>query len=135
MKRSILVLGLLSCNFMYGQLNLSSGPVGDPILPSSSVLGAQEIFRFQPGLVTQLQQGSDFDFGPDTRWFSLGQLDAGNQTFYGSRFQYQESAFVTGYTSASPTKPRIEWIHNGGTTADYLVCIIHQSLKITHLNT
>jgi hypothetical protein len=119
-KLLLLVISLCTIGFAFGQSNLSPTQVGFPIAPASTILGAQEIFRFQPGLVTQLQQGPDFDFGPDTRWFSLGQLDAGSQTFYGSRFQYDESAFVTGYTDASPTKPRIEWIHNGGSTADYL---------------
>ncbi len=77
-----------------------------------------ERFRFQSGLVTQLESGSNFDF-TSSEWFALGKITSG-QTFYGLRFQQANRGLTFGYTSASPNKPRIEWIHNGSTTADYL---------------
>jgi hypothetical protein len=52
----ILMLSALS----FGQ-NQSAGQVINPIFnPITQQFGGQEIFRFQPGLVTQLQSGSLF---------------------------------------------------------------------------
>lgn len=106
----------------FGQNNKSRSTITQTaaIAPASTVLGASEIFRFRSGVITQLQTGVDFTFGATDRWLSLGQVAAGSQTFYGSRFQYDGRAFVTGYSSASPNTPRIEWIHNGSTTAGNL---------------
>jgi hypothetical protein len=121
MKKQILVLCLMvsAMTFVKAQNNLSDGSVlnfgGLNPLPIS-IPGAtiNEIFRFKPGLVTQ---GTSFGFGD--KWFALGELGFG-QTFYGLRFQQPELGLTMGYTSASPNNPRIEWIHNGNTTAGYL---------------
>lgn len=106
----------------FGQNNKSRSTITQTaaIAPASTILGASEIFRFRSGVITQLQTGVDFTFGATDRWLSLGQVAAGSQIFYGSRFQYDGRAFVTGYSSASPNTPRIEWIHNGSTTAGNL---------------
>ena len=130
MKKLIIILGMYmsSLTFVtFGQgpanaANQSNGAVNAPNITPSSSLGSDEIFRFGSGAITQLVDGtSDFTFGPTDEWLTLGKVPTGGvQTFYGSRFQFKESAFVTGYTSTSPTKPRIQWIHNGGTTADFL---------------
>jgi hypothetical protein len=103
--------------FIRAQDNLSDGPVqpfgtGNP--SPISIPGINEIFRFLPGLVTQ---GTSFGFAD--KWFALGELDFG-QSFYGIRFQLNRRALTMGYTDATPNKPRIQWIHNGLETADYL---------------
>jgi hypothetical protein len=112
MKKHLLFFGLFSCGLAFGQ-NQCNGPL-------SFGLSGPETFRFGPGIVTQDQSLSGFGFGPTARWFSLGQVSSGTQTFYGNRFQYNERALVTGYTNASPNNPRIEWIHNGGSTSGNL---------------
>lgn len=114
MKKQLLILSFLGCGFAFGQ-NLSQGfVVPGALLP-------QEIFRFIPGFVGQLQSPSaGYTTNPTDRWFSMGQVSAGSQTFYGQRFQYDGRALVTGYTNALPNNPRIEWIHNGGSTAGNL---------------
>jgi hypothetical protein len=114
MKKQLLFFGLFGCGVAFGQ-NLSQGfVVPGTLLP-------QEIFRFLPGFVGQLQSPSaGYTTNPTDRWFSMGQVSAGSQTFYGQRFQYDGRALVTGYTNALPNNPRIEWIHNGGSTAGNL---------------
>jgi hypothetical protein len=114
MKKHLLFFSLFGCSLAFGQ-NLSQGfVVPTTLLP-------QEIFRFQPGFVGQLQSPSaGYTTNPTDRWFSIGQVTAGSQTFYGQRFQYDDRALVTGYTNALPNNPRIEWIHNGGSTAGNL---------------
>jgi hypothetical protein len=114
MKKQLLFFGLFGCGLAFGQ-NLSQGfVVPGTLLP-------QEIFRFLPGFVGQLQSPSaGYTTNPTDRWFSMGQVSAGSQTFYGQRFQYDGRALVTGYTNALPNNPRIEWIHNGGSTAGNL---------------
>ncbi|MEI8116272.1 MAG: tail fiber domain-containing protein [Flavobacteriia bacterium] len=108
MKKQLLFFSLLGCGLAFGQ-NQSNGPL-------SFGLSGPETFRFGPGIVTQDQSLTGFNFGPTNRWLSFGEVSAGSQTFYGNRFQYNERALVTGYTSLSPNNPRIEWIHNGGST-------------------
>ncbi|RYM32816.1 T9SS type A sorting domain-containing protein [Brumimicrobium glaciale] len=128
MKKVLLFASLFTITFSFGQSNsLSQNNITAVPFPTplGSSLGLDEIFRFQAGAVTQLSGGtSDFTFGNTDEWFSLGKVPAGGQTFYGSRFQFKGSALVTGYTSASPAKPRIQWIHNGGTTAKPLEFIV-----------
>ena len=100
----------------FGQ-NLSQGPVSNFVLPNPG----PEVFRFAPGFVGQLiPPTTTFTTNPTDRWFSIGQVSAGSQTFYGQLFQYDGRALVTGYTNALPNNPRIEWIHNGGSTAGNL---------------
>jgi hypothetical protein len=112
MKKHLLFFGLFGCGLAFGQ-NISNGPIGLGI-------SAPETFRFGPGLVTQDQSLTGFGTGSGDRWLSFGELNTGSQTVYGNRFQFNERALVTGYTSLFPNNPRIEWIHNGGTTAGNL---------------
>ena len=111
MKKVLLVTSLFTIMFTFGQSNNLSQNIVDNInLPASfgSILDTFEIFRFKPGAVTQLQQGSDFDFADTSRWFTLGQVTQG-QTFYGSRFQYDGRALVQGFSNLAQN-PRIQWI-------------------------
>lgn len=96
--------------------NLSLGNLNTTSLTTSS----GEVFRFLPGLITQDQALNGFGVGANDQWLSFGETTQGTQTFYGNRFQFNKRALVTGYTSASPNNPRIEWIHNGSTTAGNL---------------
>ena len=118
MKKQILVLCLLvsTMTILKAQDNLSEGPVETYNNAGVTQLNG-EIFRFKPGLVTQLQSGTDFGFGNE--WFALGKVSSG-QDFYGIRFQLNRRGLTMGYTDATPNKPRIQWIHNGSSTADYL---------------
>ncbi|MFN3639856.1 MAG: tail fiber domain-containing protein, partial [Flavobacterium sp.] len=104
---------LLSISFAFAQNNLSRNPV-NLLTVNTPTLGAQEIFRFRPGAVTQLDLGTDFQFGALNNWFSLGRINAGTQSFYGLRFQESARGLVMGYTSAN-ANPRIEWIGEGST--------------------
>ncbi len=70
-----------------------------------------EAFRFRPGLVTQLDFGTAFDF-TNSRWFGMGRIPAGLQTFYGLRFQLPNKSIIMGYNDISAINPRIEWIGN-----------------------
>ena len=130
MKKLILVIGICTASIAYSQ-NKSAGGLQNAtnITPAIMLPGTTitEVFRFKPGLVTQLQSATNsanpFDFDINDRWFSLGEATAGAQTFYGSRFQANERALVQGYagvTNMSGTtfsnNPRIQWIHNGGST-------------------
>ena len=108
MKTKLIFFGLLCFNLSFGQnrsLNVvdqfssSTGP-NAPI--------ATEIFRFRPGLVTQIQDGTGFGFGTTNRWFALGDITQGTQNFYGLRLQSFERGLTFGYTSTSPNNPRIE---------------------------
>ncbi len=114
MKKHLLFFSLFGCGLAFGQQNLSQGTV------LSGVLFPQEIFRFLPGYVGQLQNATAYTTNPTDRWFSIGQINQNTQSFYGQRFQYDGRALVTGYTSASPSNPRIEWIHSGGASAGNL---------------
>ncbi|PWH85489.1 tail fiber domain-containing protein [Brumimicrobium oceani] len=120
MKKQFIFLGtlLLSLTSMHAQ-NRSDGtvlPFTAPATPPTATqqLLTNEVFRFLPGIVTQ---GTAFGF--NDQWFALGEITSG-QTFYGMRFQQANKGLTMGYTSATPNKPRIEWIHDGGSTADYL---------------
>ncbi|WP_296683106.1 T9SS type A sorting domain-containing protein [Flavobacterium sp.] len=112
MKIQLLILSFLGCGFAFGQ-NFTNGPI-------TPGLSGAETFRFGPGFASQIQAGTGFGTGSGNRWFSFGEVSTLSQTLYGNRFQYNERALVTGYTSLSPNNPRIEWIHNGGTTAGNL---------------
>jgi hypothetical protein len=118
MKTKLFLFGLLYFNLSFGQNSLTLGqiPQFSTTGPNSPV--ATEIFRFRPGLVTQIQDGVGFGFGATNRWFSLGSITQGTQTFYGSRFQTPNNALVMGFTSTSPNNPRIEWIGNGLNTGN-----------------
>jgi hypothetical protein len=114
MKKHLLFFGLLGCGLAFGQQNQSLLSV------APTLTAGQEIFRFQPGFTGQLQNATGYTTNPTDRWFSIGQVNQNTQSFYGQRFQYDGRALVTGYTSASPNNPRIEWIHGGGSSAGNL---------------
>lgn len=116
MKKQLLFFGLFGCSLAFGQQSSSFGTLN---LTTLTIPG-DEIFRFQPGYISQLQTGSTFGTSSGNRWLSFGQVTQGGQTFYGNRFQYDGRALVTGYTSNSPSNPRIEWIHSGGASAGNL---------------
>ena len=103
MKKRLLFFSLFGCSLAFGQ-NVSNGSIG------IGLTGA-ETFRFGQGYAYQIQSGSGFGTGSGNRWLSFGEVSQVGQTFYGQRFQYDGRALVTGYTSASPSNPRIEWIH------------------------
>ncbi|AXG69675.1 chaperone of endosialidase [Kordia sp. SMS9] len=71
-----------------------------------------EIFRFRPGLVTQLDSGNSFGF-TSSRWFSIGRLNTGSQNVYGLRFQLPNRALTMGYQDINDTNPRLQWIGAG----------------------
>ena len=87
--------------------------INDPLLPDG-------IFRFRSGAVTQLDGlTTNYTFNPTDTWFSLGRVNAGSQSFYGSRFQNNGKALVMGFSTPTATtntgNARIEWI--GATAA------------------
>lgn len=90
-----------------------SNPTGQQF--TSGLPFAPEIFRFQPGLVTQADDFADpndpFSFF-DARWFSIGRLQTSEQqTLYGLRFQLPFRAVTFGYQDIEDTNPRIQWIY------------------------
>ncbi|MFK7748335.1 MAG: tail fiber domain-containing protein [Kordia sp.] len=87
--------------------------------PIPQQFGTQEIFRFRPGLVTQLQKGNAFDFN-NSRWFSIGSLSTGSQNVYGLRFQLENKAITMGYQDLGDTNPRIQWIGAGAASTSSL---------------
>ncbi len=137
MKKFIFFIGFFTVLSATGQFNKSRsaiviGAIPTPappvvaITPSSLALGASNIeaFRFQPGLVTQLDAGTDFNFGTTDRWFSVGKLVVGGgptaRTLYGFRLQNLGQGLTMGYSrsNATPlvaTNPFIEWIGNDNT--------------------
>jgi Chaperone of endosialidase/Secretion system C-terminal sorting domain len=113
----------------FSQNNRSNGTVLTTITPPVPAFPATttEVFRFRPGLVTQLDSGVGFDFTPASQWFSLGKLtpSATAQTLYGFRIQRAGRGLVFGYSGANqsggtPTTPGnafIQWVGNNvGTT-------------------
>jgi hypothetical protein len=93
--------------------------INDPLLPDG-------IFRFRSGAVTQLDGlTTNYTFNPTDTWFSLGRVNAGSQSFYGSRFQNNGKALVMGFstnTSGIPntSNARIEWIGANAVSAGNL---------------
>ena len=108
----------------FGQ-NQSFLPVTPTLIPGP------EIFRFSPGYITQDQSLTGFGFGPADRWLSFGEVSTPSQMLYGNRFQFNERALITGYSSLTPNNPRIEWLHNGGTTAGNLQFRVSNSFTST----
>lgn len=114
MKTFFTLILMNLCFVFYGQFNRSAGNVQGNFLGATppQQFSGQEIFRFQPGLVTQLQSGINFDF-TSSRWFSLGQLNTASQMVYGLRFQLENKALTFGYQDLSDENPRIQWIGTG----------------------
>ena len=119
MKRlQLLTICLVLSALSFGQ-NQSSGGIDPSIspVPTLPALISGEVFRFDQGLVTQLD-----DFTPpsgpmdplfsfdDSRWFSIGRLDTGSQEVYGLRFQLPNRALTYGYQDIDDDNPRIQWI-------------------------
>ncbi|WP_046755052.1 tail fiber domain-containing protein [Kordia jejudonensis] len=93
--------------------NQSFGSVSSSInFPIGQQFGTGEIFRFRPGLVTQLDSGSSFGF-TNSRWFSIGRLNTGSQNVYGLRFQLPNRALTMGYQDINDTNPRLQWVGAG----------------------
>ncbi|MEM6718465.1 MAG: tail fiber domain-containing protein [Bacteroidota bacterium] len=106
MKKIILVLTLFCAGMLYAQ-NESSGAIATTITTPAPLPG--ETFRFGPGIVTQLDAGSAFDFNA-SQWFSLGRLNTGTQSVYGLRFQLKNRAVILGYQDVADVNPRLQWI-------------------------
>ena len=122
MKAKLLFIAVLGCNLTFAQppgqafQNQSLGGVSGNTITTAAGSPSTEIFRFRPGVVTQLDSGSGFT--TDTsQWFALGRVGGAgsgfNQTFYGMRFQQPNRGLLMGYTSASPNNPIIQWIGTG----------------------
>lgn len=112
MKKNILLLALFFVTMTFAQ-NQSSGSVFSSIFnPIPQQFGGQEIFRFQPGLITQLDAGTAFDFNA-SQWFSIGKLNTGSQEVFGLRFQLKNRALTMGYQDTGDINPRIQWIGDG----------------------
>ncbi len=107
---------MLCFELSHAQLNYSAGTVTSPIPPvpitMPSTAAPNEIFRFQPGNVTQLDLGTNFNF-TNSRWFSMGKVVTGTNTAYGLRFQLPNKALTFGYNNVTNLNPRIEWIGTG----------------------
>ncbi len=108
MKTKLVLCAFLCFGLSFGQNSFSSTPIFNPI-PGTTPPAPNEIFRFQPCNVTQLDAGSGFDF-TSARWFSLGKVVTGTNTAYGLRFQLPNKAVTFGYQSITSINPRIEWI-------------------------
>ena len=113
MKKITLIFALFFSALCFSQ-NQSFGSVQPSIFtPIPQQFGGQEIFRFRPGLVTQLDSGSAFDFTNST-WFSIGKLSTGTQKVYGLRFQLPDRALIMGYQDLNDINPRVQWIGDNG---------------------
>jgi len=118
-KITTLIVLLLSSVAGMSQNNLSQGSVLTTI-PASG-LGTQEIFRFKPGVFTQLQSGTTtFGFGANDRWLSLGELvtPPSGQRLHGLRIQDEGKALVMGYSSEE-TNAFIQYIGPRGLDIRY----------------
>ncbi|MEM6685867.1 MAG: tail fiber domain-containing protein [Bacteroidota bacterium] len=109
MKRIMLSITLLFVAFSSAQ-NESSGNIATTITNPSPLTG--ETFRFGPGIVTQLDTGTSFDFS-SSRWFSFGSLNTASQNVFGLRFQLPNRAITMGYQDINDVNPRIQWIGDG----------------------
>lgn len=109
MKKVTLLLTLFFAGIAFAQ-NQSAGAVQSSITsPIPQQFFGGEIFRFNKGLVTQIDSGNGFGFSSD-RWFSIGRLSTGTQTVYGLRFQLPNRAITMGYQDVGDSNPRIQWI-------------------------
>ncbi len=111
-KKILFFFGMLLMGLSgISQNNQSNGFISTSIFSPPSTTG--EAFRFRPGIVTQLDQGS-FGFTANDRWWSLGRLNTGSQTVFGLRLQNGEKALTLGYNDISNNNPRIQWIGANG---------------------
>ncbi|WP_298418675.1 tail fiber domain-containing protein [uncultured Kordia sp.] len=137
MKKVTLMLALFFSVFSFAQ-NQSAGNVQPAIFnPIPQQFGGQEIFRFQPGLVTQLDAGTAFDFNT-SQWFSIGKLNTGSQQVFGLRFQLKNRALTMGYQDTNDINPRIQWIGDSfasGTDLEFRVANSFTSTTSTLVTT
>ena len=114
MKTSSTLFLIILCFITYGQDNRSDNPVVGNFTGATpgQQFSGQEIFRFQPGLVTQLNSGNGFGFSND-RWFSIGELTTqpSGQRVFGLRFQLPNRALTYGYQDVDDDNPRVQWIN------------------------
>ena len=102
MKNFILLCAIFTLTIGSAQNNRTFSSI-QPLTPSIS----GEIFRFQPGVVTQLDQGSTFS--TSNRFFTLGRFVNGIQTTYGLNFVVNGKGVGLGYASLSTLNPQIVW--------------------------
>ncbi|WP_046755051.1 tail fiber domain-containing protein [Kordia jejudonensis] len=127
MKKITLLFALFITTICFSQIiaqpvprNQSFDPVQSTINnPIPQQFGTGEIFRFRPGLVTQLDSGTSFGF-TNSRWFSIGRLNTGSQNVYGLRFQLPNKALTMGYQDLSDINPRIQWVGNANASTTSL---------------
>ena len=125
MKAKLFFFGMLCFNLSFGQ-NQSITTVAPaisavtPVTFPPSNTAPNEIFRFAPGNVTQLDNAplgsaTNFNFS-NSRWFSLGAVEtnqSGTRRAYGLRFQAGPKAVTFGYQNVLDPldiNPRIQWI-------------------------
>ncbi len=118
MKKFTIAIVLLFS--IYGFSQIQSYGIVSPTFPTdpSQQFAGSEIFRFAPGIVTQLDlagttvANKPFDFST-SRWFALGRLNTGTQSVYGLRFQLPNKSLLLGYRDLADVNPRLEWIGTG----------------------
>ena len=123
MKTKLIFFGMLCFNLSFGQNNSNQAVNGtlqlsNLINPSLPLPQTAEVFRFAPGIVTQLDAGNNFDLSLNSplnsRWFSLGGINTGpGRRAYGLRFQAGTKALTFGYQNVNEPldiNPRIQWI-------------------------
>ncbi len=118
MKKITISLALLSVALGFGQNQSFTAVQPSITTPIGQQFGGGEIFRFNPGIVTQLDSGSAFDF-TTSRWFSFGRLNTGTQTVYGLRFQLPNKALTLGYQDLPDLNPRLQWIGTGASLGNF----------------
>lgn len=116
MKTKFVFFILLSGYLAFGQATVNQS-FGSPqtLINNPAPLGQQfgtEIYRFRSGFISQLDAGNNFGF-TNSRWFAMGRVPAGTQTFYGLRFQMENRGLVMGYNNLTAVNPVIQWIGTG----------------------
>lgn len=111
MRKFTIAFAMLFTMIGFSQ-NQSLQAISTPFINPVQQFGGGEIFRFAPGIVTQLDLGTSFDFST-SRWFALGKLNTGTQTVYGLRFQLPNKSLTLGYRDLADVNPRLEWIGTG----------------------
>jgi Chaperone of endosialidase/Secretion system C-terminal sorting domain len=123
MKTNLLFILLFLTLCCSAQVNRSAGNVTGNFtgaIPAQQLSG-NEIFRFQPGYISLLDNGNNFDLTTtsplNSRWFSMGGVPTGpSRRAFGLRFQDNNKALTFGYQNVNDVlniNPRIERIGNG----------------------
>ncbi len=120
-KKLFLLVSILILNFTNGQAQNKSLGAIDVTIPIDLPPSTTEVFRFLPGLVTQIDKGAGFGFTGTNQWFALGNLTPSftSQTLYGFRVQRAGRGLTFGYSGANESSgitaagnPFIQWIGN-----------------------